>query len=369
MSAFNIPFMRLDRQYDLHKEEILARCDSVFGHGGVLQGAEVTRLEDKLCELLNTSYAVAVGSGTDALFFALGAAGVQAGDRVAVPTMTFIATVSSIVRAGAIPVFVDAGADYQPNMEQTLELVEQKRVEAVIVTPLFGQLYDIRDLSQRCKQQGVILVEDAAQALGATLNGHSCGHYSTAASISFDPMKTIGAYGSGGAVITNDPVVAETIRALRYHGLSGVKGAPIVGYNSQLGSVQAAIIAFKLTLMDTWIRRRQVIAGRYSEALKPFSNVTSPIELQDGVHTFHKYVLSCGEQRDGFQRHLKQAGIETKVHYANLLHENPLFANDSVFSLSVSKRLSQQSLSLPIYPELFDEEVEYICDVMKSYWQ
>ena len=204
----NIPFMRLDRQFAQHKDAIMALCEHVFDHGRVLQGPEVEKLEQQLCEAMGTKEAVAVGSATDALFFALVTAGIKPGDKVAVPAMTFVATASPVIRAGATPVFIDAGDNYQPDITKTIELVNSRTVQAVVATHLYGQLFDITPLAQACHAKGVTLIEDAAQAIGATYNGSSPGADSFAASLSFDPMKVAGAFGSGGAIVTNNPAAA-----------------------------------------------------------------------------------------------------------------------------------------------------------------
>ena len=192
--------MRLDRQFQEHKKAILKLCEQVFAHGRVLQGPEVTALENQLAKVMGTQHAIAVGSATDALFFALTSAGMQPGHRVAVPAMTFVATVSPVIRAGGTPVFVDAGNDYQPDITKTIELVETGSVEAVVMAHLYGQLFDIKPLAEACKSNHVLLIEDAAQAIGATLNESKPGEKSAAAILSFDPMKIAGAYGSGGAI-------------------------------------------------------------------------------------------------------------------------------------------------------------------------
>ena len=153
----NIPFLRLDRQFEQHKDTIMALCEQVFSHGRVLQGPEVSALENQLCEVMGTKYAIAVGSGTDALFFALTTAGVKPGDRVAVPTMSFVATASPVVRIGAVPVFVDAGPDYQPDIDKTIELVESGSIAAVVSVHLYGQLFDIDPLAKACHANGIVL--------------------------------------------------------------------------------------------------------------------------------------------------------------------------------------------------------------------
>jgi dTDP-4-amino-4,6-dideoxygalactose transaminase len=364
----NIPFMRLDRQFEQHKEAILALCEQVFSHGRVLQGPEVATLERQLCEVSNTKYAVAVGSATDALFFALISAGLKEGDRVAVPAMTFVATASPIVRAGAVPIFVDAGPDYQPDIARTIELVESGTVEAVVTAHLYGQLFDITPLAAACEAKGVILIEDAAQAIGADIRGAKPAAQSAAATLSFDPMKIAGAFGSGGAVITNNSEIAERIKRLRYHGRDDSRTYQELGYNSQIASIQAAIVGFKLDHLDEWTERRQQIAQKYTAVLDELSEVTVPRVLPGSRHVFHKYALTAGGERDRLRKHLDQAGIGTMVHYASSLNLEPMFAEyvDPGAKFPEAERLAREELSLPIYPELEDSEVDYICEQLTS---
>lgn len=365
----NIPFMRLDRQYEQHKDTILALCEQVFSHGQVLQGPEVAALESQLCEVMGIKDAIAVGSATDALFFALVTAGVKPGDRVAVPALTFVATASPVIRAGATPVFVDTGDDYQPDLGKAIDLINTGSVQAVITAHLYGQLFDITPLAEACKSNGVALIEDAAQAIGATLHGSSPGAQSLAATVSFDPMKIAGAFGSGGAIVTNNSEVAKRIKRLRYHGRDESRTYQELGYNSQLASIQAAIVGFKLDHLDEWTERRQQIAHRYTSVLDEISAVTPPREIPGARHVFHKYVLTAGNDRDRLRKHLSDAEVGTMVHYASPLHKEPLFADyiNSVDNFPEAERLSREALSLPIYPELDDAEVDYVCEKLTRF--
>ena len=365
----NIPFMRLDRQFEQHKDTIMALCEQVFSHGRVLQGPEVAALEEQLCRVIDTKHAVAVGSATDALFFALTSTGVQTGDRVAVPAMSFIATASPVIRAGAVPVFIDTGHDYQTDIEKMIDLTESGSVKAVIATHLYGQLFDIARLAEACEINGVVLLEDAAQALGATMNGSAPGARSAAATLSFDPMKIAGAFGSGGAIVTNDSVIADRVRRLRYHGRDDSRVYQELGYNSQIASIQAAIVGFKLEHMDEWTERRQQIARRYTAVLDEISSVSPPREIPGARHVFHKYVLTAGNDRDRLRSHLSDVGIGTMVHYSTPLHAEPMFSEyaGAGDKFPEAERLSREALSLPIYPELEDSEVDYVCQQLTSF--
>lgn len=366
----NIPFMRLDRQFEQHKETIMSLCEQVFSHGKVLQGPEVGLLEEQLCEVMGTKHAIAVGSATDALYFALISAGVKPGDRVAVPAMTFVATASPIVRARAKPVFVDTGADYQPSISKLIELVESRSIDAVIAVHLYGQLFDITPLTAACEANDVILIEDAAQALGTSLQGTKPAMKSTAATLSFDPMKIAGAFGSGGAVLTNNPKIADQIKRLRYHGRDESRVYQDLGYNSQIATVQAAIVSFKLDHLDEWADRRQQIARKYSVVFDELPSITVPRELPASNHVFHKYVLTAGKNRNALKEHLTNAGIGTMIHYASPLHKEPMFSEfiTPYDTFPEADRLSREALSLPIYPELENSEVDFVCESLTNFF-
>jgi dTDP-4-amino-4,6-dideoxygalactose transaminase len=283
--------------------------------------------------------------------------------------MSFVATASPVVRAGAVPVFIDAESNYQPDMNRMIELVESGSVSAVVTAHLYGQLSDITPLADACDSNGVTLIEDAAQAIGATHNGASPGARSIAATISFDPMKVAGAFGSGGAIVTNNSDIADRARRLRYHGRDDSRVYQELGYNSQIASIQAAIVSFKLDHLDEWTERRQNISRSYTSVLDEITSVTTPTESPDARHVFHKYVLASTNDRNRLRTHLSDSGIGTMVHYANSLNTEPVFSkfvspNDRY---PEAERISKEALSLPIYPELNDSEVQYICEQLTTF--
>jgi dTDP-4-amino-4,6-dideoxygalactose transaminase len=244
-------------------------------------------------------------------------------------------------------------------------------VQAFVASHLYGQLFDITPLADACRANGIVLIEDAAQGIGATYNGSAPGAQSFAASLSFDPMKVAGAFGSGGAIVTNNSAAAERIKRLRYHGRDKSRSYQELGYNSQLASIQAAIVGFKLEHLDEWTERRQQIARRYTAVLDEISSATPPLELPEARHVFHKYVLTAGADRDRLKKHLAAAGVGTMIHYASPLHREPMFAEylNTESSFPEADRLSREALSLPMYPELDDTDVDYVCDQLtRFYW-
>jgi dTDP-4-amino-4,6-dideoxygalactose transaminase len=370
----NIPFMRLDRQYAEHKEEFLAAILPVLEHGRVLQAQEVSELEARMAAFFGLPHGVAVGSGTDALILALKALGLKPGGRVAVTDLSFVASASAIVLAGGVPVFVDVDPKYGLAREDVLlDLVQRKAVDGVIAVHLYGQMAELAEIHAEARRQDVFVIEDAAQALGATRNGVAPGRFSDLTCVSFDPTKVIGAHGSGGLILAHDPAHAERLRRLRYHGHAGKRVYSEIGHNTQLPTVQAALISMKMNHEEAWRLRRQAIAAEYSRACADSGLLAAPQVRPGNTHIFHKYVLSAGVHRDALAAHLKERGVATSVHYSLPLHEQPCFAGHHETAggrdgdLPATRKLVAEILSLPIYPELTDAEVAHIGDALRAF--
>ena len=363
-----IPFMRLDRQYALHKDEILSICDNVFSHGRVLQGKEVDSLENKLSEIHRSKHSVAVNSGTDALYFALLSLGVLPSDKVIVPSLSFIASASPIERIGAVPVFVDSTFQYHSDVDQIIKIIRTEDIKCVVFVHLYGELVDLSYLYEECKKNDVILIEDGAQALGAVNGDYILGDNSDAATLSFDPMKIAGAYGSGGAVITNSDLVKQEIIRLRYHGRDENRVYVNLGYNSQMSSIQAAIIEFKIKKMTEWTKKRIEIARKYKSHI--LSGIIAPKENNNITHVYHKYAIRCTSiNRDEIKNKLLDLGIQTMIHYIKPLYSEPIFDIYKVdrSQFPVTEKLTNELLSLPIYPELLDSEVDFVIESLSRF--
>jgi len=365
----NIPFMRTDRQFSEHRDEFMSVVESVFSHGQVLQGPEVANFEARLAQLHDVPYAVAVGSATDALYLSLRAVGLKPGVRVAVTAFTFVASAASIVRAGGVPVFVDIGDAYQPDTDQIMELIANSDVGGVVAVHMFGQMVNLSAVQTLAKERGAFLIEDAAQCLGSEFNGVKPGAWSDIACLSFDPTKIVGAFGSGGAVVTRDRSLAETVTRLRYHGKNASGLFQEVGLNSQMASVQAALLDVKLNHMDDWIARRKDIAARYTAVLDELPGVSPPNQSSDSSHVFHKYVLETNKWRDQARQHLTDRGVSTAIHYDRPLHRQPIFERLLApgHELPRVDHAADTVLSLPIYPEMTDDEVEHVSDALRSF--
>ncbi|CAM2057408.1 putative DegT/DnrJ/EryC1/StrS [Desulfovibrionales bacterium] len=363
----HIPFMRLDRQFEHDREGFLAAVTQVFTHGNVLQGPETIILENRLANLFSIDNAVVVGSGTDALIMALRSLNLPTDGKVAVTSLSFIASASAIVHTGSIPVFVDVEDKYLFAKEDVLfDLVDKKRVDAVIAVHLYGQMTELSAVHTRAREQGIPVIEDAAQALGATRHKQAPGCYSEVTCVSFDPTKVIGAHGSGGALLTADPEQAKKLRKLRYHGHAGNRIYTEIGYNSQLPTVQAALINRKLDFEISWRERRQAIAAAYDIALAGHPDIQAPTVRPDNTHVYHKYVVRVPARRNALISHLKNHGIDTSVHYSVSLHKQPCFAGryETAGDMDRVTYWTGRILSLPIYPELTDTEVAFICNAV-----
>ena len=367
----NIPFMRLDRQFADIKSEIMSATESVLTHGRVLQGNEVSTLETRLAKLLHLPHAVAVGSCTDALFFSLKALGLQPGQRVAVTSFSFVASASAIVNAGGIPIFLDIDpTHFLTQKEQLQQHIQNQDIAGIIAVHLYGQMIDLSDIYAEAQKNGIFVIEDAAQCLGATCHTHPPGKHSDITCISFDPTKVIGAFGSGGAAVTQNDTLKEKLARLRYHGHAGNRVYHDVGFNSQLATVQAAWLDIKLNYLDTWQKKRQQIANTYSQRLGDLPNITTPTPIDGNEHIFHKYVLRLkNNKRDALASYLKNQGIDTSVHYNTPLHQQPCFnAYTSLQSpCPNTEKASQEVLSLPLYPELTADEINHICNQIYAF--
>jgi dTDP-4-amino-4,6-dideoxygalactose transaminase len=362
-----IPFFGATREFSAHSEEYMARIAEVLSTGQVLQGPDIVMLERRMAALVGRRHGVAVNSCTDALYFALLAAGVQPGDEVLVTDFSFIASASCIVRLQAVPIFVDIRNTYDMDLERVAAAITPK-TRAMILVQLFGQMSDPVHVEQFTREHDLILIEDAAQALGASFRGRYAGSIGLASCFSFDPTKPISAPGSGGMILVDDDVLANHLRRLRYHGRDCFGQYLDLGYNSQISTLGAAVLAAKLDHNDAWLARRRTIASYYSDRLSTLDLVFDS-ERPGGTHIYHKYVLGV-PRRDALRAHLENHGIPTMVYYPCPLHRLPCFAGygyeDRHYPMALS--LSQAVVALPIHPFLTDTEVDAIVTAIKRFY-
>lgn len=370
-----LPFFGAGRENVSIEEKLQRVFSRVMHEGKLLNGPEVFSFEDRLKELTGREYAVAVNSATDALYFTMKGLGIGPGDEVLVPAYTFVASADCISRAGATPVFVDVidprDSNYGAPATMDLAMAEKAitpRTKAMIWVGLFGGIGDPSPIEGFAKANNIALVEDASQSYGARFGSHASGAMGDASVFSFDRNKLVGAPGTGGAVLTDNPDIYEHARSLRYHGVAKGGKYANLGFNSQMSSLTAAILSLKMDLHDGWTERRNAIAKRYDDVLGslPVEVLTWPEQV---LHVRHKYVFLT-EQREALEAHLHANGVPTKRHYGTAVYKEPVFENaiadDADFP--VSRRLSDMALSLPIYAQMTDGEVDRVVNSIAGFY-
>jgi len=365
------------------KPEIDAAFRRVYEGQDFILGKAVGELEDKISQFLGVGYAVGVGSGTDALELTLraiaytqeGKEKFSPGDKIITTPFTFVATADTALLAGATPVFSDIDARmYNLDPRKVRAYLENlgkdvTRVKAIIVVHLYGQPADISEFLAISKEYDIPIIEDVAQAFGAKWDNRFLGTFGIAGCLSFFPSKTLGAFGDGGMVVTSDPKLAEVMRMLRTHGGKDKYNVSLLGYNSRLDTLQAAILLAKLPHVDRWREGRVRVAGLYQKELSSVDGLILPVTDERGTHVWHQYTIATN-YRDELQSFLKERGIGTSVYYPIPLHEQVLFQGKSerTGSLEMSEAASRSVLSLPIDPLQTDEETHEVIDAIKEFF-
>ncbi len=360
-----VPFGDLARQTASLRTELDAAIGRVLASGRYLFGDELERFEEEFASWCGAGDAVGVANGTEAITIALQAVGVAAGDEVITVANTCVPTVVGIEAAGAVPVLVDADPATRTIDAGAVADAVSPRTRAIVPVHLYGQCADLTALGRVAEAHGLLIVEDCAQAHGADIAGRRAGTIGDAAAFSFYPTKNLGALGDGGAVVTSDLAFAERARLLRNYGERERFEHVLRGRNSRLDSLQAAVLAVKLRRLDGWNARRREIAAHYTEALTGTA-VLPPQESRERTHVYHLYVVEAPD-RDGFRVALAAAGVETAVHYPRAIHQQPAYSSlGEGRSFPVAERLASQVVSVPIYPELTDAEVEHVCAALAA---
>ncbi len=354
-----VPYLDLRRQTEELRDALDAACRRVLDSGVFLGGSEVAAFEEEFADWCGAREVVAVGSGTDALEFALRAVGVEEGDEVVTAASTCVPTLAAIVAAGATPVLADIDpVTYTLDLESAREACGP-RTRALVPVHLYGQCADLGGLLELARDRGLAVVDDAAQAHGAELDGRRVGGLCDATAFSFYPTKNLGALGDGGAVATGDAEVAARVRRLRSYGEVERYRSSEYGRNSRLDALQAAILRVKLPWLERWNQRRRELALRYGRLLVE-APLTLPAESPGTRHARHLYVIRLRD-REQLGAALSERGIETAVHYPLALHEHPAYTALSRPGLERSEHHARQVLSLPLYPQLEDAEVDRVC--------
>jgi dTDP-3-amino-3,4,6-trideoxy-alpha-D-glucose transaminase len=353
-----VPFLELSRQAQIYRAELEAALEGVLASGRYVMSSEVERFEKEFAKVCGVRFAVGVASGTDALAIALAAAGVQPGDEVIVPANTCVPTIAAIEVAGAVPVLADVDPETATLDPMSAERLVGPRTRAIVPVHLYGQCAEMEPILALARAHDLRVVEDAAQAHAAEYRGARAGSLGDAAAFSFYPTKNLGALGDAGAVVTDDPEVAERARLLRNYGEADRYRSVIAGRNSRLDGLQAAVLLAKLPHLPEWTERRRTLAARYLDRLEG-SGLALPREAPERLHVYHLFVVRSSS-RDELREALRRHGVETLVHYPRPVHRHPAYEHLANSSLEVSERLSDEVVSLPLYAELTDEEQDAV---------
>lgn len=376
MSAESLPVppLNLKDQFAGIEAELLRELTEVAQSGYYVLGPKVTAFEDALAKYCGTQHALGLSSGTDALLVAMMALGIGPGDEVIVPTFTFFGTAGTVARLGARPVFCDIDPDtFNIDVSQVESLITP-RTKALMPVHLYGQVANMRPLVAIGGRHRIPLIEDAAQAVGATdTDGHQAGSLGLFGCLSFYPTKNLGAMGDAGALLTNDPERHELARKLRIHGSGHTYYHDVVGGNFRIDALQAAILTIKLQHLDAWTEARRMRAQRYSDGLTAAGvapeHVRLPIE-RNGRHVYHQYVLRA-QRRDDLVAHLRERQIGAGVYYPLSLHQQKCFADlgYKAGDFPNAERIAQEVVALPIYPELTDAQQDAVVEAIAAFYR
>lgn len=369
----SIPFLGLQRQDSKLDNELIEAIRGVFESGSFILGENVRAFEGELAAYCGVGYAVGLASGTDALVLSLRALGIGPGDEVITSPFTFIATAEAISFMGARPVFVDIDSDSFNMRVDEIAQVLTSRTKAIIPVHLYGHPVEMDSLNQIIGDRDIAVVEDACQAIGAKYYNRMVGSIGNVGCFSFFPSKNLGGCGDGGIIVTNERDLAEKIRILRNHGSSKRYYHDVLGYNSRLDELQAAILRIKLRRLDEWNEARNRVADRYGKLISQADlndRIRIPFVAQGVSHVFHQYTVLV-ENRDNIRQYLDQKGISTMVYYPVPLHLQEAYRGlgYKLGDFPIAETCAERVLSLPCFPELTDSEQEKVIDIIVSYYR
>jgi len=364
----NVPFIDFKEQYNAIKDEIDVGLKAVFEKGNFILGQEEKDFEVDFAKYCEAQYAIGVNSGTDALYLALGTQNIGPGDEVILPAFTFIATALCISYTGATPVFVDIEKEtYNIDPESFKKAITDK-TRAIILVHLYGQPANMDEINAIAKEHNIVVIEDACQAHGSTHQNNRVGSLGDIACFSFYPTKSLGAFGDGGMIVTNSKEVYDKANMLRDYGRETRYDHKIKGFNSRLDTVQAVILAAKLKHLDKWNEMRNANAAYYGELLKDVEGVYTPTTQGDRTHVFQTYAVRIPGCRDKVLEEMKNKAIGVLIHYPIPLHLQTAYADAGYKKgdFPVSEKLSEEVLSLPMFPHMQKEQIEYVCASLKE---
>jgi dTDP-4-amino-4,6-dideoxygalactose transaminase len=357
-----VPLLDLKAQYRTIRDEIRTAVDKVLESQYFINGPEVKQLEDAVAAYSACKKAVGVSSGTDALLCSLMALGIGAGDEVITTPYTFFATAGSIWRTGAKPVFVDIEADTYNIAPQNIKKAITPRTKALIPVHLYGQCAEMDPILELAAKYQLFVIEDAAQSIGATYKGRRAGAMGTAGCLSFFPSKNLGGLGDGGMILANDEQLGERLAVFRQHGSKPKYYHKFVGGNFRLDTLQAAALLVKLKHLDAWSEKRRQNAKQYNELFKDCAAVTTPVIRPYNVSIYNQYVIRVGSHRDELIKFLQANGIGTEIYYPLSMHDQECFSSlgHKPGDFPESEKAARETLALPVYPELTEEQIRYV---------
>lgn len=369
----HIPLLDLKSQYESIRDEVNQAIQKVLDTSQFIMGEDVRKLEEEIAAYCGTKFAIGVASGTDALLLSLIACGIKEGDGIITTPFTFIATTEAISKIRAKIVFVDIDPKtYNIDPERIKECIENSRkpIKAILPVHLYGHPVDLDPIMDIARKYNLRVIEDCAQAIGAEYKGRKVGSIGDVGCFSFFPSKNLGCYGDGGMIVTNDEEIAEKARMLRVHGCKKKYHHLVDGFNSRLDTLQAAILRVKLKYLDRWSQVRRQKAYTFNELFSHVLNVIPPCEADYSKHTYYAYTIRVNN-RDNLQDYFKSQGISTAIYYPVTLHLQEVYANLGYKKgdFPVSEQLSHEVLSLPIYPELTQEQQKFIVDKCNEFFQ
>lgn len=366
---YRVPFVNYPEHYRRIWDEVIYAISSALSNGDLILRDQLRQFEENVASFVGSKYALGLNSGTDAILLSLKAAEVGPGDEVITVAHTFVATVSVIVQCGAKPILVDVGDDMNLDIEQVAKVITPK-TKAIIPVHLNGRMCDMEGLMEIANEHNLLIIEDAAQAMGATFDGKGAGSFGLTGCFSFYPAKMLGAAGDGGIAVTNNEEIAERIRLLRDHGYQRSTGDILCyGYNSRLDNIQGAILDVKLKYLPEWIERRRELARLYHQGLSDLQEIKLPPQPDSDVRFFdvyQNYVIRAKE-RDRLVNYLKESGIEVLVSWPKPMHHHTALGLEN-FHLPKTEHLSNEVLSLPMYPELNVEQVKFTIDAICKFY-
>ena len=367
-----IPILDLKAQIRPIRAEIDAAINEVIDNTAFIFGGKISEFEDAVINYTGAKYAVACSNGTDAIRLALSALGIGPSDGVLCPSFTFYATAGSVAALGAVPVFTDIDPDTYTisvaGIEKALKQKKDIKIKAIMPVHLYGQCADMQPILKIARENRLKVIEDNAQAFGAEYMGKKSGTIADCGAISFFPGKNLGAFGDAGMVLANDKSVADALCLLRNQGNKDKYHHLVIGHNNRMDTIQAAVLKVKLKYLDSWNNKRQQNAAYYNEGLKGLK-IKTPSVAGYSTHIYHQYVFRMNCPSSGLIEHLINKGIDARVYYPLPLHLQPCFKylGYKEGDFPESEKASQQTLAIPVYPELSKEDMDYIIGAIKEY--